>query len=166
MAATAFWFMMSNGHRPFITVTSMISMLGDNSRSAGARAGDGQREPDMKRIGISWGIAFAMLVAGSQVAHADFLNTTIPPNSDLSNDQVIQWDTSQSASPTLVTGTGVNDAARRWRKLHRRYRCDRGSSARGTAAAALQHGGARCDGPSPQSFVSLIHPFAGPAVRD
>jgi hypothetical protein len=47
-----------------------------------------------------------MLCAGSQVAHADFLNTTIQPNSDLSNDQVIQWDTSQSASPTLVTGTG------------------------------------------------------------
>ncbi len=50
-----------------------------------------------------------MLCAGSRAAGADFLNTAIPPNSDLSGDQVIQWDTSQSASPTRVTGTGVND---------------------------------------------------------
>jgi|GEM_PF-7041483 len=63
----------------------------------------------MRKIGTSWGIAFALLCAGNRVAHADFLNTTIQPNSDLSGDQVIQWDTSQSASPTLVTGTGVND---------------------------------------------------------
>jgi hypothetical protein len=61
----------------------------------------------MRTIGIfSWGIAFAMLCAGSQVAHADFLYTAIQPNTDLSNDQVIQGDTSQSASPTLVMGTG------------------------------------------------------------
>ncbi|MGO9037714.1 MAG: FxDxF family PEP-CTERM protein [Steroidobacteraceae bacterium] len=63
----------------------------------------------MRRVGISWGIAFVVLCGGSRVAHADFLNTTIQPNSDLSGDEVIQWDTSQSASPTLVTGTGVND---------------------------------------------------------
>lgn len=63
----------------------------------------------MARIAVAWGIAFALLGVGSRVAHADFLNTSIPPNSDLTGLEVIQWDTSQSASPALVTGTGVND---------------------------------------------------------
>lgn len=64
----------------------------------------------MAKIAVAWGIVgFAMLGAGSRVAHADFLNTSIRPNSDLSGLEVIQWDTSQSASPALVTGTGVND---------------------------------------------------------
>jgi len=34
-------------------------------------------------MAVAWGIAFAMLGVGSQVAHADFLNASIQPNSNM-----------------------------------------------------------------------------------